>query len=186
VYQGFKILVSLCLLMTSGFAWAFHVTSIDRDANPVLSSGHAKAFSPLPYIKIIEKTAKELGLASELIYAVIEAESHFNPTAVSSQGALGLMQLMPSTAKQFGVINPFNPADNIRGGGQYLKYLSKLFKGDLAKMLAAYQCGHSRMLASGATIPKTGVTAEYVRKVLTTYYQEFNRRRSDSEISKNF
>jgi soluble lytic murein transglycosylase-like protein len=186
VYQRSMILVSLFLLIIPCSSSAFRVQGFDRDANPIISDGRTKAFSPKPFLGLIDRVAKTVGLAPELLYAVIEAESRWNPHAVSSQGALGLMQLMPSTAKQFHVVNPFDPADNVMGGARYLKYLSHLFNNDLGMMLSAYHCGHSRMRLPGSSVPKTGVTAEYVRKVLTTYYLESSRRRSDSKITKNF
>lgn len=85
----------------------------------------------------------------ELVDAIIEAESGWNPYAVSSKGAVGLMQLMPATATRFGVKDRFDIADNIRGGVAYLAWLMRLFRGDLRLVVAAYQAGESPVLSRG-------------------------------------
>jgi soluble lytic murein transglycosylase-like protein len=103
-----------------------------------------------------------------LIHAIIRVESEYNPNAVSSKGAMGLMQLIPATAQRFGVDNPFDPKQNIQGGVNYLKYLLDLFKGDLTLSLAAYNAGeHSVQQAGG--IPAFTETRDYVRKVTNLY-----------------
>src|SRR6266568_637090 len=85
----------------------------------------------------------------ELVEAVIDVESGWNPYAVSPKGAVGLMQLMPKTAFRFGVRNRFWVEDNIRGGVAYLAWLMTLFKGDLRLVMAAYVAGQDRILAHG-------------------------------------
>ena len=89
----------------------------------------------------IRGAATETGLDVSLIKAVIHAESGFNPHAISSKGASGLMQLLPSTARDMGVLNIFSPEDNIRGGSKYLKLLFDRYKGDTVRALAAYKAG---------------------------------------------
>jgi soluble lytic murein transglycosylase len=120
------------------------------------------------YDDIIRKTALENGLDPELIKAVIKVESNFNPTAVSPKGALGLMQLLPVTAKRFGVSDCFDPAENIRGGTRYLKYLFSLFQGNLELSLAAYNAGENVVKSLGR-IPPYRETINYVRKVKDLY-----------------
>jgi soluble lytic murein transglycosylase len=120
------------------------------------------------YDDIIQRTALENGLDPALIKAVIKVESNFNPRAVSPKGALGLMQLLPVTAKRFGVSDCFDPAENIRGGTRYLRYLFVLFQGNLELSLAAYNAGENIVKSLGR-IPPYKETINYVRKVKTLY-----------------
>jgi soluble lytic murein transglycosylase-like protein len=89
----------------------------------------------------VDRIAQQNQLSPELVHSVIRAESNYDPNAVSPKGAQGLMQLIPSTARRFGVSNVFDPADNIQGGARYLKYLLALYKGDESLALAAYNAG---------------------------------------------
>jgi len=100
-----------------------------------------------------------------LVKAVIHAESGYNPNAVSSKGAAGLMQLMPATAQNLKVANSFNPADNIRGGVRYLRFLLDTFKGDVTLALAAYNAGLGNVAKHGG-VPPYEETRNYVSKVL--------------------
>ena len=104
----------------------------------------------------------------ELVYAIIQVESGWNPYAVSSKGAAGLMQLMPATAIQFGVPDRFNIAENIRGGVAYLAWLIRLFNGDLRLAVAAYQVGESQILSRGLAYSSREVFL-YVSRVAQLY-----------------
>ena len=104
----------------------------------------------------------------ELIHAIIRVESDYDPKAVSSKGAMGLMQLIPATAQRFGVADPFDPKQNLEGGVNYLKYLLGLFGGDLTLSLAAYNAGEHSVQRSGG-IPAIPETQNYVRKVTNIY-----------------
>jgi soluble lytic murein transglycosylase-like protein len=120
------------------------------------------------YRQLISKTALKHGLAPELVYALAAVESNFNARAVSPKGALGLMQLMPETAARFGVIDPFNPVENVLGGVRYLRYLLDLFHGDHRLALAAYNAGENVVLALRG-VPPYQETRRYVAKVLRLF-----------------
>jgi len=127
------------------------------------------------YGKYIRSAAERYSLDPELINAIIKVESSFNPFAVSEKGAMGLMQLMPETAKEMKVGSPFEAEENIMGGSRYLRKMLNLFDGDLRLGLAAYNAGPSRVLQKGG-IPKIPETEQYVEKVL----YEYSRRRANA------
>ncbi len=123
------------------------------------------AFPPAPdrIRAIIEEKSKLHGLDPLLVHSVIRAESNYNPYAISPKGAEGLMQLIPSTARQYGVSNAFDPEQNIEGGIRYLKYLQSLFA-DERLVLAAYNAGEGAVTKYG-WIPPYAETQDYVYKV---------------------
>ena len=104
----------------------------------------------------------------ELVESVIDVESNWNPYAVSPKGAVGLMQLMPGTALEFGVRNRFQVKDNVRGGVAYLAWLIQLFRGDLRLVMGAYVAGQDRMLSRGLSYSSREVY-EYVSNVARQY-----------------
>src|SRR6266436_10051393 len=115
----------------------------------------------------------------ELVYAIIEVESAWQPHAVSNKGAAGLMQLMPATAVTFGVTNRFEIEQNIRGGVAYLARLLKLFDGDLRLVAAAYLTGENRILPAGLAYSNAEVY-QYVSKVARVYREKrFKRLQTD-------
>lgn len=120
----------------------------------------------------IRSVAKIYQLPHTLLHAVITAESSYDPDAISRAGAVGLMQLMPETAKQYGVSNRRDPKQNIYGGSRYLRYLLKLFKNDLSLALAAYNAGEGTVKRYGNKIPPYKETRNYVKKVIK-YYKKY-------------
>jgi soluble lytic murein transglycosylase-like protein len=115
--------------------------------------------------KVIEGAARRFHLPTELVAAIIKVESNFNPRAVSSEGARGLMQLMPATAEDLGVRNSFDIRENINGGCRYLREMLGRFKGKLDLALAAYNAGPGAVEKYG-NIPPYKETQDYVKKVL--------------------
>ncbi len=129
----------------------------------------SRVVTPPPEInRLVNHTAKRYKVDPKLVRAIIQVESDYDPNAVSSKGAMGLMQLIPATAERFGVSNPFNPRQNIEGGVNYLKYLLNLFKGNVNLSLAAYNAGEHSVLRQGG-VPDIPETVNYVRKVRSLY-----------------
>ena len=127
------------------------------------------------YSSIIETTSRSHGVDAALVHAVITAESGYNPSAVSRAGARGLMQLMPGTAKRFGVQNIMDPVENIQGGVKYLRELLTLFNGNMELAVAAYNAGENAVIRHGHRIPPYAETVNYVPKVLG-FYRKFQTR----------
>jgi soluble lytic murein transglycosylase-like protein len=121
------------------------------------------------YDRIIERHSDNYGVDPILVRAVIQVESNFDPKCVSRRGARGLMQLMPETAKRYGVRNIFDPEENIRGGVHYLSDLVQMFPHDLPRTLAAYNAGENAVVRY-AGIPPYDETTTYVKRALTVYY----------------
>jgi hypothetical protein len=116
---------------------------------------------------LFKEVARVYNLDPKLLHAIAKVESNYNPRAISPKGALGVMQLIPSTARLVGVSDPFDPRENIHGGARYLKYLLDKF-GDLTLALAAYNAGPKAVEAYGG-IPPYAETQRYVRSVLSLY-----------------
>ncbi len=129
------------------------------------------AANPAEYESIIKTCSDKYGVSPSLIKAVIQAESGYNPRAVSRAGASGLMQLMPGTARSLKVSNSFDPKDNVEGGVKYLRFLLDTFRGDVSLALAAYNAGLNKVAKFGGIPPYTE-TQNYVNRVLS-YMQSY-------------
>jgi hypothetical protein len=119
---------------------------------------------PVNLNEAVERVAAETQLSAWLIHSVIQVESNYNPLAVSPKGALGLMQLVPSTARRFGVSNVFNPVENLQGGARYLRYLLELFHNNYPLALAAYNAGEGAVARYGG-VPPYAETQSYIFRV---------------------
>lgn len=138
----------------SGFSWS------------AVSRSSGRRYDPL-----IEQAAADVGIPPALVKAVIHAESAFDAQAVSKKGAMGLMQLMPGTARELGVVQPFRAEENVRGGSRYLRRLHDRY-GSWAYTLAAYNAGPTAVDRHGG-IPPYAETQQYVRRVLS-YYRRYH------------
>ncbi|MEN8136471.1 MAG: transglycosylase SLT domain-containing protein [Thermodesulfobacteriota bacterium] len=134
---------------------------------------------PSTFDAMIRQAAKRYQVDPRLVKSVIRAESNFNSLAVSRKGAVGLMQLMPETADDMQVLDPFDPKENIYGGTRYLRKMLGLFKGNLRLALAAYNAGPNRVISLGR-VPHFKETQNYVRKV-QYFYKEYKKSSSPSK-----
>jgi hypothetical protein len=131
-------------------------------------SDMARVLKSPELLALVDEIAADLGVDPFLTRAIIQAESAFNYRARSRTGALGLMQLMPQTAERFGVLDPFDPRQNITGGTKYVRYLLDYFKGDLTRTIAAYNAGEGAVEKHGG-VPPYAETRAYVPRVMDLY-----------------
>lgn len=148
-------------------------------AEPVKSRVPAKLAKPAValagktrYDRMVDEVSRTYGLDRALLHAVITVESSYNPKAVSNKGATGLMQLMPATARRYGVVDAFDPAQNLGGGARYLRDLLEMFDSDVSLALAAFNAGENAVKKYGNRIPPYRETLRYVPRVLD-YYQRY-------------
>lgn len=142
----------------SAKTYAVSRTQSIRTTRP--TAGRGAAFADL-----IEEHATAQEVDANLVHAVIQAESAFNPRAVSVKGAMGLMQLMPATARSYNVLDAFDPAENIRAGVAYLKSLLVKYRENLELALAAYNAGPGAVAKYGDSVPPYRETRNYVKKI---------------------
>jgi soluble lytic murein transglycosylase-like protein len=135
------------------------------EAEGVRTTRNAAVDRSLTYDDIIVEHSRLHDIRPSLVRAVVQVESGFNPRAYSPKGAMGLMQLMPATAREFGVRNPFNPEENIRGGVAYLRQLLDRYDNNEQLALAAYNAGPGAVDKHGQSIPPYRETRDYVTKV---------------------
>jgi len=145
------------------------IESARRRGKPVFGSRAAVEGILSNYRAILEREAKRRHVSVPLLVAVIAVESGGNPRAISPKGAGGLMQLMPDTARRFGVLNSLAPAQNIRGGARYLDWLLRFFGDDAVLALAGYNAGE-QAVEKHLGVPPFGETRDYVAKVAGAYW----------------
>lgn len=133
----------------------------------------ALPYEQRPFHGAIHDASRTTGVDAALLHAVISVESGYRERAVSSKGASGLMQLMPATARRYGLVNRQDPAENIRAGARYLRDLLAMFDNDIELALAAYNAGENAVLRFGRRIPPYGETRRYVPLVMA-HYQRIN------------
>ena len=154
-----------------------HITNLKghKSKNRKTQAGPRGALVPMVLLDaVVAECADLYKLPHALVKAVIATESNYHPWAVSEKGAVGLMQLMPQTAREMFVEDPFDPVQNIQGGTRYLRVLVNLFDGDLVKVLAAYNAGpevvkRAQQRTTEFVVPAIPETQEYVRRVLQNY-----------------
>ncbi|MEF9897407.1 MAG: lytic transglycosylase domain-containing protein [Pseudomonas sp.] len=142
---------------------------ISEPATSLVSSDQAQMITGMPYAELVAAAAEANDVPAALLHAVIQAESRYNPNARSASGAVGLMQLMPDTARELGVTNSLDPASNLQGGARYLKRMLTLFDNDITLAVAAYNAGPDAVLRRGRVVPPYAETQSYVPKVLRQY-----------------
>jgi hypothetical protein len=136
----------------------------------VESYGYAKVHGKYKdYYNLVEQVAREASLEPEFLHAVIQTESAYNPNAVSPKGAVGLMQLMPGTARRYGVTDRTDIFSNLSGGARYLRYLLSLFGQNKELALAGYNAGENAVIRNGNQIPPYRETQNYVKRAMSIY-----------------
>jgi soluble lytic murein transglycosylase-like protein len=150
--------------------------SLYRAAPQARARPVAPRATPIPSSSAVERwrahiraAAAKYKIPEALLFAVMAVESNFDHQALSEKGAVGLMQLMPGTAKDMYVSDAWDPAQNIEGGARYLRILANQYAGDMVKTLAAYNAGPDAVRRAGGAIPPIPETQEYVRKVVALY-----------------
>lgn len=133
----------------------------------------ALPYEQRPFHGAVHEASRSTGVDAALLHAVISVESGYRERAVSAKGATGLMQLMPATARRYGLVNRQDPAENIRAGARYLRDLLAMFDNDIELALAAYNAGENAVLRFGRRIPPYGETKRYVPLVMA-HYQRIN------------
>jgi len=150
-------------------AYYGHDTTQSANAKLLAANVHGHQASPDEIDQSIVMAAARHNVDPNLVRAVIKVESNFNSNAVSNKGAMGLMQLMPKTARELRVKNPFDPEQNVDAGVRHLKYLLQNYNGDVNLTLAAYNAGEGAVKRS-AGVPRYAETQDYVRRITNIYY----------------
>ena len=169
--QGRLVINNLPPSYTKGQGLVLKHVGVGKVRLAVTPAEMARALKSPELIAMVDEIAQAEGVDAHLARAIIQAESAFNYRARSKAGALGLMQLMPSTAERFGVLDPFDPRQNIAGGVKYLKWLHGYYQGDLTRVVAAYNAGEGAVNRHKG-VPPFRETRAYVPKVLDLYHRK--------------
>lgn len=144
-----------------------------RAVKPLAQASGGRPSGPapaaLPFDALVRRAARATDLDAALLHAIIDAESGYDPAAVSERGAIGLMQILPRTGQRFGVRRLEDPAENLRAGAAYVRWLLSRFDGDLRLVLAAYNAGEGAVLRYGRQVPPFAETQRFVQRVMDGY-----------------
>jgi soluble lytic murein transglycosylase-like protein len=163
--KGFMRTARIVATVVVTMGWTFSLCALSQDIG-------RKTYDP-----VVRKVAQKYGVESDLIHAIIRAESNYNSLAVSEKGAMGLMQLMPATAEAYGVNDFYDPEENIEGGTKYLKDLIKLYDGKTNFVLAAYNAGQEAVKKYKG-IPPYPETRNYISRIQSSYRKSTIRTRT--------
>ncbi|QDX20469.1 lytic transglycosylase domain-containing protein [Pandoraea pnomenusa] len=147
--------------------WRAATPLAQAQARAERSPGPASAAPP--FDALVRRTALVADVDAALLHAIIDTESGYDPTAVSERGAIGLMQILPRTGQRFGVRRLEDPAENLRAGAAYVRWLLSRFDGDLRLVLAAYNAGEGAVLRHGRQVPPFAETRRFVQRVMDAY-----------------
>jgi hypothetical protein len=162
-----KVIVPATMPVSTSVNKGFYVPpSISASSMPYAIADKNK------FNQLVSQVAARHQVDEKLVHAVIQAESAYRSNAVSTSGAVGLMQLMPATASRFGVLDSNNPEQNIDGGTRYLRHLLDLFPHNLDLAIAAYNAGENSVLRHNNSIPPYPETQNYVKQVMALYKQK--------------
>jgi soluble lytic murein transglycosylase-like protein len=171
-YTNIREQAHRCELVVRGSKKSSSRPSSSKKGSRTTAPSSSRSKDPARYSRydgLIDEAARLYQLPESFIRAVMRVESDFNPTVISRAGAMGLMQLMPMTARSMGVSDPFDVRQNIHGGARYLRILANRFRGDLVLTVAAYNAGEAAVEKYDG-IPPYKETQRYVRRVLKHYY----------------
>jgi soluble lytic murein transglycosylase-like protein len=179
VFVTFFAVPSICkntiIALTAPLKAAKNRPDADAAGSPEAESvSSSEGNSDMPFNSLIDQAGEKYGVDPALIRAVMGQESRFKPTARSNKNAQGLMQLIPDTAKRFGITNPYDPRQNIDGGTHYLSWLLTRFEGNVRLALAGYNAGENAVKKYGNQVPPYKETRQYVRKITAAYGSKYH------------
>ena len=163
------VLFSILFMSNTAGAPVVHAETVEVKPVAVTTIGISMSSGNADIDKFIVDSATKNGVDPKLVYYVIRQESNFKLSARSGKNAQGLMQMIPDTAKRFGVEDPYDPQQNIEGGVKYLRWLLKKFKGDVKLALAGYNAGEGAVEKCGNQVPDYKETKNYVQKITAAY-----------------
>ncbi|VVE57620.1 lytic transglycosylase domain-containing protein [Pandoraea commovens] len=156
---------------------------LDRRAPANPGAAATAVLAKLPFDALVRRAARATSVDAALLHAIIDTESGYDPQAVSGRGAIGLMQILPRTGQRFGVRRLEDPAENLRAGASYLRWLLSRFDDDVSLALAAYNAGEGAVLRYGRQVPPYPETQNYVRKVLASYSRLRGPAGADADVA---